>query len=435
LTANSCAHPPLDAVAVHSFAQCHRNSQPNADAAEVLLIAIRRRRNRLAPRRKPSHQRRPAFARNRIGALIVRVLLEENLRFAGLWRHQRFIVAYGHEIGSNHMEEKMENAEAAPRRNPRWLWTTLAVLAILVVAGAGFVLFHKQSAPRAVRLLPESDGLVYVNLAAVREATQFDRKPLTPDPEYQAFVAGSGVQLEHDLDQAAFAVHRLDNPLTAQGPFAYSEVFVGHFDRTKLTAYLASQASGTEDYAGHTIYSVPHEDRIVRVAVLDRRSVAISNTTTPEQIHAIIDHDRQFYPTGPTLLQDHYRDVPVFSFAWGLGKIAAPLTGSGDVKLFGFRIPLPTNTIFVASARYLGWLSLRIDEFAPNESVAETSAALARTVVAFYKGEQSLRGKLGGESDTDMAEMLKSVKIEQTGDHATLEAKVPVNLVRRLATP
>jgi hypothetical protein len=52
--------------------------------------------------------------------------------------------------------------------------------------------------------------------------------------------------------------------------------------------------------------------------------------------------------------------VPVFSFAWGLGKIAAPLTGSGDVKLFGFRIPLPTNTIFVASARYLGWLSRRV---------------------------------------------------------------------------
>jgi len=334
-------------------------------------------------------------------------------------------------------EETPEGTQTveASRHNPRWLWTTLAVLAIVVLAGAGFVLFHKQSAPRAMRLLPESDGLVYVNLAAVREATHFDRKPIPPDSEYLAFLQGSGVQIERDLDQAAFAVHRLDNAFTEQGPFAYSEVFVGHFDRAKLAAYLASQASGTEDYAGHTIYSIPHEDRVVRVAVLSKRSVAVSNTPTAEQIHAIVDHDRQFYPTGPTLLQDHYRDVPVFSFAWGLGKIAAPLTGSGDVKLFGFRIPLPTNTIFVASARYLGWLSLRVEEFAPNEAVAETSAALARTVVSFYRGEQKLRGKLGGQSDADMAEMLKSVQIEQSGDRATLQATVPVNLVRRLATP
>jgi hypothetical protein len=322
-----------------------------------------------------------------------------------------------------------------PRRNPRWLWATLALLAIIVLAGAAFVLFHQHSAPRAARLLPESDGLVYVNLAAVREATHFDRKPIPPDADYQSFISGSGVQLERDLDQAAFAVHRLDNPLTAQGPFAYSEVFVGHFDQARLTAYLKSQAAAQENYAGHTIYSIPHDGRIVRVTVLGRRSVAVSNTPAAEQIHAIIDHDREFYPTGPTLLQDHYRDVPVFSFAWGLGKIAAPLTGDGDVHLFGFRIPLPTNTILVASARYLGSLNLRVDEFAPSETVAATSATVARTVLEFYQGEQTLRGKLGGTPDPDMAELLRSVQIQQQDDRATLQAKVPVNLVRRLATP
>jgi hypothetical protein len=55
--------------------------------------------------------------------------------------------------------------------------------------------------------------------------------------------------------------------------------------------------------------------------------------------------------------------------------------------------------------------------------------------VSFYRGEQNLRGKLGGSPDSDMAELLGSVKIEQNADHATLEAKVPLNLVRRLATP
>jgi hypothetical protein len=337
------------------------------------------------------------------------------------------------------MEETAVQEEAAPvpqkTSSPRWLWLTLALLALLVVAGAVFVVFDKHSPPRAARLLPESDGLVYVDLAAVREATHFDRKPLTPDADYQAFVAASGVQFERDLDQAAFAVHRLDNPLTAQGPFAYSEVFVGHFDAARLTRYLQSQAAGTENYAGHTIYSIPHDSRIVRVAVLDRHTVVISNTPTPEQIHAMLDRDGSFYPAGPTLLQDHYRDVPVFSFAWGLGKIAAPLTGDGDMHLFGFRIPLPTNTVFVASARYLEALHLRIDEFAPNPTIAAASANVARTVLSFYTGEQSLRSNLGGEPDADMATLLKTIQIDQKDEHASLTATVPLNLLRRVLTP
>jgi hypothetical protein len=334
------------------------------------------------------------------------------------------------------MPQDLENIPVAPaRRSPRWLWATLAVLAFLVVAGAVFVLVHKHSPPRAARLLPESDGLVYLDLAAVRDATHFDRKPITPDPDYAAFVAASGVQFERDLDQAAFAIHRMDNPFTAQGPFAYSEVFIGRFDSARLTSYLQSVASGRENYAGHTIYSIPHDSRIVRVALLDRHTVAISNTPTPEQIHEILDHDQSFYPAGPTLLQDHYRDVPVFSFAWGLGKIETPLTGSGDVHLFGFRIPLPTNTVFVASARYLEALHLRIDEFAPNETIAATSAGVARTVLSFYLGEQNLRSNLGGTPDGDMAALLKTVQIDQKDDHASLTATVPLNLLRRMLTP
>ena len=331
--------------------------------------------------------------------------------------------------------EIQDPSGSTPRKSPRLLWITLAALAFLVVAGAAFVLFHKNSPPRAARLLPESDGIVYVNLAEVRAATHFDRKPLPADADYQAFVAASGVQFERDLDQAAFAVHRLDNPLTAQGPFGYSEVFLGHFDNARMVSYLKATASETETYAGHTIYSIPHDGRTVRVALLDRRTVAISNTPTPEQIHEILDHDKAFYFAGPTLLQDHFRDVPVFSFAWGLGRIAAPLTGDGNVHFLGLRIPLPTNTVFVASARYIDALHLRIDEFAPNETVAATSATIARGVLAFYSGEQTLRGKLGGTPDGDMAQLIQTIQIEQKDTHASLTATVPLNLVRRVVTP
>jgi hypothetical protein len=323
----------------------------------------------------------------------------------------------------------------APTRSLRWLWIALAILAVLVVLGGAFVVFENHAPPRAARLLPESDGLLYINLAEVRAATHFDRKPIPPDAEYEQFVQASGVQFERDVDQAAFAVHRLADPLTAQGPFAYSEVFTGHFDNARMVSYLQSTAASTETYSGHTIYAIQHDGRTVRVCVLDRHTVAISNTPQPEQIHEMLDHDKAFYFSGSTLLQDHFRDVPVFSFAWGLGRIQAPLTGDGNVHFMGLRIPLPTNTIFVASARYIDALHLRIDEFAPTEAVAATSADILRGVLAFYKGEQSLRGKLGGTPDGDMAQLLQTIQIEQKDAHASLTATVPVNLVRRVVTP
>jgi hypothetical protein len=341
------------------------------------------------------------------------------------------------------MPEEITPAEVAPTapvaaksHKRRWIWFTLAALAVLVVAAAAFVLLHKKSAPRAVRLLPDSDAIVYVNVAPIRMATHFDRQPITPDADYQAFVDATGIQIERDLDEAAFAVQRLDNPFTEQGPLAYSEVFVGRFDQTRLANYLQSQSAApqgsTESYDGHTIYSIPHDGRIVRVVILGRRSIAISNTPTPEQIHAILDHDHAFYPAGPTLLQDHFRDIPVFSLAWGLGQIEAPLTGDGNVKVFGFRIPLPTNTVFVASARFIDALHLRVEEIAPDSTVASASAGVARTVLAFYSGEQRLRSAVGGTPDADMAALLRTIQIEQKDNRAILTATVPVELLRRL---
>jgi hypothetical protein len=324
---------------------------------------------------------------------------------------------------------------ATPRRSYRWLWFTLAALGLLILAGATFVILHKTTPPRVVRLLPESDAVVYVNLAAIREATHFDRQPVTPDPEYRDFIAATGIHFEHDLEEAAFAINRLSDPLTTQGPVGYSEVFRGSFDVPRLTAWLKSQSAATESYAGHTIYSVPHEGRTVRIVLLGSRLVAASNMPTAEQLHAILDHDASFYPRGPSILQDHFRDVPVFSFAWGLAQIEAPLTGDGNVHVFGFRIPLPTNTVFIGSVRYLNALQLRIEEIAPDETVASISVGVVRTILTFYAGEQRLTSSLGGTTDPQTAALLQSIQITQNKDRAVLTANVPLELLRRIFTP
>src|SRR5271154_5128894 len=133
----------------------------------------------------------------------------------------------------------------------------LALMAALVVA----LVLRKAAPPEVARLLPESDAIVYANLKPLRLATHFDKTPVNRSPDYQQFVDATGIVPERDLDAAAFALHRMDNPNGPNGPVAYSEVFEGRFDGAKLNSYLASIASAQEEYAGHTIFTVPIDGR------------------------------------------------------------------------------------------------------------------------------------------------------------------------------
>jgi hypothetical protein len=76
-----------------------------------------------------------------------------------------------------------------------------AVLLLLAVA----IFLRSKAPPEAARLLPESDGILYVNLKPVRGFFHKDLKPPTRVPEYQQFVDATGIDWERDLDQAAVA--------------------------------------------------------------------------------------------------------------------------------------------------------------------------------------------------------------------------------------
>jgi hypothetical protein len=318
-------------------------------------------------------------------------------------------------------------------RMPRRTKATILIvfLVLLLVALAAYL--RRKAPPEAARLLPESDCILYFNLRPLRSYTHFDRHQVPHDPQYQAFINATGFEFERDLDEAAFALHRMPNPLGPNGAVAYSEVFLGHIDGQRLGSYLASVAADTEKYAGHTIYSIPSNGRTVRVALLGYDMVAASNTPTPEQIHSMLDRYRtSALPfSGSTLLTEHYPEVPLLSVAWGIGKISVPLKSDG-IRILGFHFPVELNSTFIGSVRWAGALRLRIEEIAPTELAATVSSDALSTMVAIGRAaENNLPSMM---TNPDIRDLLNSTDIEHKKDRAVVTATLPVALLQKLVS-
>src|ERR1700678_308325 len=136
------------------------------------------------------------------------------------------------------------------RRTRRTLWILAAVLLLLAAA----VYLRSKAPPEAARLLPESDGILYINLKPVRSFLHKDMKPPQRVPEYQQFVDATGVDWERDLDQVAVALHRMQDPNGPNGAVGYSMVLVGNLTGKRLNTWLEAHATDRESYEGHTIY-------------------------------------------------------------------------------------------------------------------------------------------------------------------------------------
>jgi hypothetical protein len=321
------------------------------------------------------------------------------------------------------------------RRSTRY--SLLFVLALIIALGVAIVL-RKAAPPEAARLLPESDAIVYLNVRPLRLATRFDRNPISRNPDYQRFVDATGIVPERDLDDVAFALHRMDDPNGPNGPVGYSEVFEGRFDGEKLARYLSSIATVRETYDNHTIYTIPITDgavvRPLRIVQLGYDSIAASNMPTTEQIHSILDRHRSAASpfAGSSLLSARYHDVPLLSSAWGIGHIGLPFSDRGYITFFGLQLPLPEDTTFVASLRYVGTLHLRVEEISPTEAEAMRSAATLETLVGLVKSIEQVKPRNG--SDAAFLQMVSSLKLEQHNDRAVLTATIPTELLQQLAS-
>lgn len=320
----------------------------------------------------------------------------------------------------------------------RTRYSLLLVLA-LVGALAVAVWLRKTAPPEVARLLPESDAIVYMNLRPLRLATHFDRTPAPHSADYQLFVDATGIDPERDLDAAAFALHRMDDPNGPNGPVAYSEVFEGRFDGARLAHYLSGIAASQEQYAGHTVYTIPSEGRQLRIAQLGYDTIAASNMPMPEQIHAMLDRYRAAASpfSGSSLLAARYRDVPLLSSAWAIGHVGLPFSERGHITMFGLELPLAEDTTFVASLRYgVGVLHLRVEQFAPTDADAIRSAQVLGNLVQLIQAVQPKVEKQADKPDADaLREFTSSIKIEQHKDRMVLTASLPLELVKKLATP
>ena len=316
------------------------------------------------------------------------------------------------------------------------------LLAVTLVAALIVALFlRKEAPPEVARLLPESDAIVYATLKPLRAAARLDRHPVVHSTEYQQFIDATGIEPERDLDEMAFALHRMDDPAGPNGPVAYSEVFEGHFDGDRLARYLGSIATSRERYAGHDVFTVPvgepgpkGERRQLRVAQLGYDTVAASNMPTSEQIHSMLDRHRAAASpfSGSSLLTARYRDVPLLSSAWGIGHVGLPFSESGRIKILGLTLPLPEDTTFVASLRYVGSVRLRIEQIAATEAEAAQATEVLGTLVGLVKSVESSQPSTAG--DQGIRQVLDSLKVEQHKDRAVVTGTVPMELLRQVTT-
>ncbi len=311
--------------------------------------------------------------------------------------------------------------------------TPLIVLGLLLALGASLLWWHRATPPLVARLLPESQAILYCNLGPLRAATHFDRKPVAHAADYRRFIDATGIDVERDLNEAAFALQHLPDASGPNAGLAFSEVFAGRFDEGRLLRYLAGIAASTELYAGRTVFAIPSEGRTVRVAVLSHGMVAVSNTPTPEQIHSILDRARNaswFRSSGPTLLSEHYRDLPALSLAWGLGQAGLPFGDHGQLQVFGLTLPFRLDATFVASLRWTGALRFRLEEIAPNEAAASASANSLSGLIAVGRiAENNLPGQF---ANPDLRALLSSASVTHAGNRAVLQTSLPESLFQSL---
>lgn len=315
------------------------------------------------------------------------------------------------------------------RRLPILIGVLLIAAAVAIV-----VVMRKHAPPEAARLLPSADGFLYVNLRGLRHAKlPVKLPPVSHDPEYEQFIGATGFQFESDLQEAAFAVHY---PVRPGGQLRYTEVLVGKIQGQRLRDYLKKMAASVENYYAIDIYSIPIEDRTLRVAIIGVDTVAASNHSDPEIIRRIVERSRKLASpfAGPSLLRKYYQKipftyVPYASLCWSVFRVdpaaQGPAAGPAGVS-FLFTHP----AVVVASVYYLRGIKFRADAYTDDEEEAKRVTEQLNTFLAIFHSAEASVGKQG--PDHDVQELFNSLKVSRDGERAVLTATVPPGFIEKI---
>jgi hypothetical protein len=330
----------------------------------------------------------------------------------------------------------------------------VSLCVLLFVAAVGsVVLLRKQAAPEAARLLPEADAILYIDFGTVRSLTAFDQQQLPKlAPGYDSFVKDTGFAFERDLDEAAMAVHRgsaiepgnksANN--AAGSATRYSEVLVGHYDQIKLAQYLRQHSSSVENYRDVDVFSIPIENRTLRVALLAIDTVAVSNVDNSSVVHGIIDRFKKVALPfgGPALVHTYYPKVPLGSLLWAIAHVPASRSGSSSAPSMlphpspsitlpgGVDIGLPSDSDVVVSLRMLTTIHARADFYTQSEEAARNFTDQTTTFLALFRGIEA--SATAGTGDADVKAVFDSIKVTQRGERAEILATIPPSFLRKL---
>jgi hypothetical protein len=297
-----------------------------------------------------------------------------------------------------------------------------ALLLVVVAAAGAFLLRRVTRPPEAARLLPEGDLLIYANF---RPAHLFEAgRPSQLEEHYKDFIQQTGIEFERDLEEVA--VSRQDTPDGRD--VESSEVFIAHFDSGRVNNYFQKTAAAKEQYLDQTIFLFPHEGHTVRVSVLRGDTIAVTNMDSANPMHRIID--RLDSSGAPSLLESYYHQVPAASVAWMICRI--PAKGNGLQLPGGMTFSFHQDAVAVASLRYAGALLFRADFHTQSDADARELADSINTFVALSR----TIGRSAGpkQADPDMKTALDSVQAQQNGNTTVVTAKVPANLLRKVAS-
>jgi len=171
-------------------------------------------------------------------------------------------------------------------RNYRGYFFYSALLLILVGAAVGAWLICP---PRVARLLPDGTTILYADAGTVRRlASLKGQAPGQLDGDYAQFVTQTGIDYERDLNAVALSIDG-----AAPGDGKVTGVVEGRYDRARLIGWLSRHGAVNSIYRGVDCYQMPVENRLLRVALLDKSTIAFSNLQNSAAFYATIDRNRR----------------------------------------------------------------------------------------------------------------------------------------------